>query len=81
MIESLERQKTDTEKREREDCYEIGNITRSGRCFKPDNLKTSGDKEKDKEKEKGKHLSPGQIENESSIDQDFGSGSIVSGRR
>jgi len=42
---------------------------------------TDGDKEKDKEKEKGKHLSPGQIENESSIDQDFGSGSIVSGRR
>lgn len=29
-------------------------MIRSGRCFKPDNLKTSGDKEKDKEKEKEK---------------------------
>lgn len=29
-------------------------MTRSGRCFKPDNLRTDGDKEKDKEKEKGK---------------------------
>jgi hypothetical protein len=44
--------RTDTEKREREDCDEIGNMTRSGRCFKPDNLRTDGDKEKDKEKEK-----------------------------
>lgn len=33
---------------------------------------------KKKDKEKAKHLSPGQIENESSIDQDFGPGSIVS---
>lgn len=31
-----------------------------------------------KEKEKAKYLSPGQIENESSTDQDFGPGSIVS---
>lgn len=29
-------------------------MTRSGRCFKPDNLKTDGNKEKDKEKGKGK---------------------------
>jgi hypothetical protein len=52
LIKSLGRK--DTEKREREDCDEIGNMTRSGRCFKPDNLKTDGNKEKDKEKGKGK---------------------------
>jgi hypothetical protein len=54
LIKSLGIKRKDTEKREREDCDEIGNMTRSGRCFKPDNLRTDGDKEKDKEKEKGK---------------------------
>lgn len=34
-------------------------MTRSGRCFKPDNLKTDGDKEKDKEKEKEKEKGKG----------------------
>jgi len=52
LIESLGIKKTDTEKREREDCDEIGNMTRSGRCFKPDNLKTDKEKEKGKGKEK-----------------------------
>ncbi|CAK9168369.1 unnamed protein product [Ilex paraguariensis] len=42
----------DTEKREREDCDEIGNMTRSDGCFKLDNLKTDRDKEKKKGKEK-----------------------------
>ena len=51
--------RTDTEKREREDCDEIGNMTRSGRCFKPDNLRTDGDKEKNKEKEKDKEKGKG----------------------
>lgn len=44
MIESLVFiKRTDTKKREREDGDEIGNMTRSGRCFKPDNLRTDGD--------------------------------------
>lgn len=34
-------------------------MTRSGRCFKPDNLKTDRDNEKDKEKKKDKNKEKG----------------------
>lgn len=37
LRKSLGIKRKDTEKREREDCDEIGNMTRSGRCFKPSN--------------------------------------------
>lgn len=38
-------------------------MTRSGRCFKPDNLKTDRDNEKDKEKNEALHRClPGYLE-------------------
>nr|DAD25539.1 TPA_asm: hypothetical protein HUJ06_027003 [Nelumbo nucifera] len=44
-LELCETGRTD-EEGETEECTEIGNMTRFGRVFKPENLRGSGDKEK-----------------------------------